>query len=203
MQIDNGTPFQAGYTVGLDTDGREHAVVVVKASYRFPEKHGAPCQPAEVQEPLLMADTFWGEPGFSAPRAEMDFARIKPRCDVLLEATAHAPGQRAVAAFQVGIRIGGWAKALDVVGDRVWLTGLGPPRISEPRPFVTMPLTYERAFGGTDRSDPAVADPFAYPPNPVGRGWHREENVGRLNGQPLPNLERPGTPVRVPWDNAA
>ncbi|MEM9793983.1 MAG: DUF2169 domain-containing protein, partial [Pseudomonadota bacterium] len=43
----------------------------------------------------------------------------------------------------------------------------------------------------------------AYPPNPVGRGWHREENVGRLNGQPLPNLERPGTPVRVPWDNAA
>jgi len=29
-----------------------------------------------------MANEFWGEPGFSSPRHEVDFALRKPRCDV-------------------------------------------------------------------------------------------------------------------------
>ena len=41
-----------------------------------------------------MADTFTGEPGFSAPVYEVDFAPRKPRCDVLLVGSAYAPEGR-------------------------------------------------------------------------------------------------------------
>lgn len=199
MELNNGTPYPAGFTLAMDSDGRPHAVVVVKGSFEFPERPHLPCLVSAQQEPLQMADTFWGEPGYSPPRQEMDFAHVKRHSDILLEASAHAPDGRPVERLQAGIRVGSWAKGVDVFGDRVWLSGTGPPKISAARPFVTMPLSYDRAFGGVDRSDPDDPAPEAYAPNPVGKGWHLPENAGRLNGQPLPNIETAGEPVEAPW----
>ncbi len=201
MHIDNETGYQAGFTAALDRDGRDHVVVVVKGSFDFPDRDGDPCRPADLQDPLVMADTFWAEPGFSAPRTEMDFAHVKPLCDILFDATAHAPDGKPATQFRAGARLGGWVKALDVVGDRVWLSGPTGPRISEARPFVAMPVTYDLAFGGVDRSDPNDEFPMSFGPNPVGRGWHRATNLAHLTGQFLPNFELPGQAVRQPWDS--
>ncbi|MEM9319516.1 MAG: DUF2169 domain-containing protein [Pseudomonadota bacterium] len=199
MDLDNGTPFPAAFTVVVDVEGREHAVVVVKGTFDFPDDPHKTCAPSAQPVPLILADTFWGEPGFSSPRAEMDFAHVKARCDVLLEATAHAPDGRATEQMRAGLRIGSWTKVIDVVGDRVWLGGLGAPGISAPRPFVQMPLSYDRAFGGVDGAEPDPDKADAYRANPVGRGWSRVENAARVNGVALPNLEDPADPVREPW----
>ena len=200
MELNNATPFPAAFTVSPDAGGREHLVVVVKGSFGFPSHSGAPCPVLDTQVPLLMADTFWGEPGFSAPRGEMDFAPSKPRCDILLEAQAHAPNARPSEEVLVGVRVGSWAKTLTVLGDRVWLGGLGTPRISAPKPFRTMPITYDRAFGGVDSAEPDPDAAGAFAANPVGRGWHRVENAGRVNGFSLPNVETPLDRVAAPWD---
>lgn len=203
MHLDNATVFPAAFTMAMDSDGRQHVVVVVKASFAFPENGGATCPVAEDQDPLLMADTFWGDPGHSAPRAEMDFAHIKAHCDVLIEARAHTPNGRPAEQVRVGAKVGGWTKTLDVFGDRVWLSGVGAPSISAQRPFQTMAINYDRAFGGVDRADPDTDPPFANLDNPVGRGWHRAENVARLNGQPLPNIELVSEKVTLPWGTYA
>jgi hypothetical protein len=197
MELINATKFQAAYTMGTDPSAREHIVVAVKGTFAFPERDGDVCPLADEQVPLVMADEYWGEPGYSSPRYEVDFALRKPKCDVLLNATAHAPGGRAAERVRVGVKIGAWSKVIDVVGDRIWLqrgATLGP---SAPEPFVALPLTYERAFGGVDDTDPERPD--AYMPNPIGRGHGLVRSGERVTGRPLPNTEEPGQPVTVPW----
>lgn len=198
MNLLNATPLQAGWTLGMDPSGREHVVVVAKATFLVPDDGGpAPLAPPESQVPLLYADTFTGAPGFSAPVAEADFAPRKPRCDILLEAVAHAPEGRAAARVPVGIRVGAWRKAFHAVGDRVWVQRGATPGPGEPAPFLTMPLTYDRAFGGTDDTDPEASE--ADRRNPVGRGFGLPRSGLCLLGRPLPNTEDPADPVTLPW----
>ena len=82
MELINATRFQAAYTMGTDPTAREHIVVAVKGTFAFPERDGEVCPLADEQVPLVMADEYWGEPGYSAPRYEVDFALRKPaaRC---------------------------------------------------------------------------------------------------------------------------
>jgi hypothetical protein len=82
-----------------------------------------------------------------------------------------------------------------VVGDRVarFADG-GPPSFTDPEPFTTMQLRYERAYGGTDvYSDPKV--PYPYPRNPLGRGFVVRNTARTVDGLSLPNLEDPLAPL--------
>ena len=120
MELLNGTRMKAAYTMGVKPDGREHLVVAVKGTFTIPSDPSKVPELASSQVDLVMADEFSGEPGFSAPRRETDFAPFKPRCDVLLDGCAHAPAGKPTARVQVGIRIGRLTKSFDVVGDRMW-----------------------------------------------------------------------------------
>ncbi len=73
MQITNGTNMLTGYTMGMKPDGRECIVLVIKATFDIPA-HGQPLRLAKEQAPLVMADEFTGEPGYSATLYEVDYA---------------------------------------------------------------------------------------------------------------------------------
>ncbi len=95
----------------------------------------------------------------------------------------------------MAFRVGPVGKALRAVGDRAWLKRGGGIAPTRPLPFERMPLTYERAFGGWDRSCPDSARHTFEPRNPVGVGFrapdgHFEEGIR------LPNIEDPHDPVR-------
>jgi len=195
MELINSTRMIAGYTLGLEPSGRELLVVVVKGTFRIPSRSGETLRLHEEQAPLVMSDVFFGEPGLSAPRYEVDFAPRKHRCDVLLNATAYAPEGRPATRVTVGARIGAWSKSFDVVGDRVWEAGLGGIGASVTTPFVQMPISYDRAFGGTDSKSEDPADHAAYMLNPVGRGFHKRLKSEWVDGSPLPNTEETGNAV--------
>jgi len=195
MELINSTRMIAGYTMGMEPTGRELLVVVVKGTFRIPAQSGEPLRLHEEQAPLVMSDVFFGEPGLSAPSYEMDFAPRKHRCDVLLNATAYAPEGRPVTRVTVGARVGSWSKSFDVVGDRVWEAGLGGIGASATTPFVQMPISYDRAFGGTDNKSENPADHDAYMLNPVGRGFHKQLKSEWVDGSPLPNTEETGHAV--------
>jgi hypothetical protein len=199
MELINETSLIAGYNVGLEPGGRELLVVVVKGTFTLPRAGDAPAL-NDKQVALVMADVFRGEPGKTAPVFEADFAPRKQRCDVLLIGSAHAPGGQAVRRMRVRMKVGSIEKAADVVGDRVWRVGLAGITASSPEPFESMPLTYDRAFGGTD--DVATHDEQheAYFANPVGRGWRKNLGTSQVEGTPLPNLEVPGRDLRLPTD---
>ena len=200
MELVNATRMVAGYNLGVEPSGRELLVVVAKGTFRIPppdapegsfELHAA-------QLPLIMVDTFTGEPGLSAPVSEVDFAPRKPRCDILLLGSAYAPQGRPATRVEVGMRVGNWSKTMAVVGPRHWECGLSGATPTPPSVFVRQPISYDVAFGGTDLLHEDPARHAAFMPNPAGRGFHRHIRVEWVEGRPLPATEEVDRSVRDP-----
>lgn len=199
MLILNRTGYPTQFTMARDVAGREFLLLVVKATFDFPDTPDRDPHPARVQRPLVMADEYTGAPGFSAPLWESDFAFRKARCDVVLNGAAHAPGGRPVERVRVGLAVGSWRKQFDVVGQREWRM-LGPSAVAtRPYPFTRQPFSYDTAFGGPDRSQPDDPAPPVNRENPVGVGWAAVRAGGRISGIPLPNTEAPDDPVTSPF----
>jgi hypothetical protein len=197
MELLNATKMQAGYTMGMQPDGRELLVVVVKGTFGIPKGAEEP-KLAEEQFPLVEADTFTGEPGLSAPIYESDYNPVKPRCDVLLRGSAYAPYGMPAERVSVSLRVGHMRKQFDVVGNRVWRSDIFGATATEPEPFTVMPISYDLAFGGVDNlnSDPSKHE--AYVSNPIGRGFYPKSKTEQIDGKPLPNTEEPGKPIVSP-----
>lgn len=188
-----------GYTIGMEPSGREFLICVIKGTFVLPAS-GAELRLHEVQQPLVLADTFTGEPGYSAPVLEADFVLRKPSCDVMLNGSAYAPAGRAAARTTVEVHVGTMHKSFDVVGDRHWHSTPRGPVASRPTEFDRMPITYDRAFGGSNRSSQDPGQHSAYAPNPVGTGWLAPGDRRRVA---LPNTEAKGQPVASPHGSYA
>lgn len=202
MELLNATRMVAGFNLGVEPSGRELLVVVAKGTFRIPP----PDAPDgivlhEAQLPLVMADTFTGAPGLSAPVYEVDFAPRKPRCDILLLGSAYAPGGRPTSRVEVGLRVGNWSKTFAVVGPRQWECGMAGVGSTPPGVFVRRPISYDVAFGGVDLLHEDPAQHAAFMANPVGRGFHRHMRVEWVEGRPLPATEEIDHAVRAPDGN--
>lgn len=197
MEFINATRMVAGYNMGMEPSGRELLVVVIKSTFAMP-KPGEPVRLHPEQLPLVMADTFTGEPGFSAPIHEVDFAPRKHACDVLLLGSAYAPRGKPTTRTHVSLTVGAMHKTIDVVGDRVWRSGLTSVTASDPKAFTVMPLSYDVAFGGVDQEHEDPKKHGAFVRNPVGRGYRKHMNSAWVDGRPLPNTEKAGEGVTWP-----
>lgn len=185
MDLRNSTPFAAERFL-FTQRGLETLLVVVKATFEL----GPAEKVAEQQVPVVPADTYAGDPAKTAIAEASDAAPFKPAADVLVRGHAYTqPGKRSEAL--VGFQLGPLRKTARVVGDRIH-ERLGA---SAPAPFEKLPLSWERAFGGTDDSDPARMARFEE--NPVGRGF-RPAHSKRPSSTLLPNIEAPGEPVNAP-----
>lgn len=196
MFVVNPTSYVAGWNVGHQPDGREVAVVVVKGTFVLSACDGRAVPLADRQQALHEADVFARDPARNAPIHENDFAPFKPQCDVLLHATAHAPDGRPVRKLEAGFLVGNCRKALAVLGHREWSKKALALTATEPIPFLSQEISYDKAFGGTD-IDPADPTRIAmYRTNPSGIGYCRFKQ--NLAGMPLPVTEEIGQPVNSP-----
>ncbi|NUP06048.1 MAG: DUF2169 domain-containing protein [Polyangiaceae bacterium] len=181
--LHNRTRFVAERTFARDRDGAEVLLVVVKATFTISHDHAprvAPRQASIAHTPRYRAD-----PARSSLLHEADFALEKRRTDVLLVGNAHARDGIPTIATEVRVRVGKWQKRVAVFGDRRWTRVLGGLRLGKPEPFTSMPLSYERAFGGAGHRE-----------NPVGVG--AERLAGALESTPVPNLEDRQDPLTLP-----
>lgn len=193
-QIDNQTALAVSFSAASDENGRPLLVVFVQATYAIAPGR-APTLSDEQPETSLVGE-LWGEDSaVSSYRIEPAYAFMKPATDVVLLGQAHAPA-RPVTELEVAFRVGALGKTLRVIGDRSWVRANGVVGATRPQPFVQMPLSYERAFGGWDRSH---ADPASHgfePRNPIGVGY-RTTDLRFEEGIALPNLEDPRDPIRT------
>jgi hypothetical protein len=199
MELLNSTKMLAGYTMGMKPSGREMLVVAIKGTFSIPKRHGEQPQLTEQQIPLIEADTFTGEPGYSAPEREIDYAPIKQRCDVLLNGCAYAPNSKLTSKVQVGLKIGQMEKSFNVIGKRFWeagATGTGP---GYPGLFERLPITYDNAYGGVDNFLKDKSKHSAYMPNPVGTGYHKQQADYLVDKTPMPNTEELNNPIKMPY----
>ena len=187
--LENQTPFAAERGFLQDRTGAMVWIVAIKGTFVIgPDgEFKAAAEPL----PVELLPKYRGEPGLSSLLSEAELTLPKPSTDVLLQGSAHAPSAKAAASVDVRLAVGGIDKTLRVFGDRVWKEGIFGPTMTAPEPFVTMPIIYERAFGGTEPKEKAP-DPLKRPAarrNPVGTGFciKQEDATGRK----LPNIEDP------------
>ena len=196
MELLNATKMHAAYTMGMQPDGRELLVVVIKGTFVIP-LHGEKPALCDEQVGLIEADVFTGEPGFSAPLYESDYAPVKPRCDVILNGSAYAPGGHPTERVTVSLSIGQVRKGFDVVGDRFWRRDVFGFTPTQPQLFTVMPISYDNAFGGVDYLNPDPGKRDAYLWNPVGKGFCPKSNA-YIEAKAVPNTEQSGRPIGSP-----
>jgi hypothetical protein len=194
LEFDNGTPFPAAAVPGTDKNGRDFVTVVIKGTFALGARGEAP-SPAGEQMLFLWADEHYGKPGESSVKYESDACPAKPGTDVVLVGQAYAP-RGSKKSVDVTLRVGPLAQVVRVFGDRRWHRRFWSWKISAPRPFDTMPLVYERAFGGADVTHRNPAKHGYERRNPMGTGFAMSKSKARLKNLALPNLEDPRRPIR-------
>ena len=167
-----------GWTIHSFKTGERSACFAVKTTYQL---HNG-VEPVSADEP----DPVSGDqPGDGDPTKALlyptDFAPFKPRADLVVLATAYAPGNRPVSRLPVRIKVGPVDKTLFAYGPRAWFREpSGGHGTTEPQPVVTLPITYQNAFGGATSKR-----------NPTGRGVDTDD---------LPQIEDPRRLVASPGD---
>lgn len=192
--LNNKTPFAVGKAWGRDINGWHQWIVAVKATYRI-NTEGEPLL-AEEQPPPLLAPEYFGEPGQSSLKYEADLIPSKPGTDILVNGTAYSPGGKPCTEFVTALKINGKQKAIKVLGERRWEQGLMGWKASSPKPVTSVPVRYEKAYGGFDNHDPNPKKQHWDPRNPVGLGIHNSQQI--KEGDPLHQLEHlHGTPEKA------
>lgn len=102
MEFRNHTPFPALAFDGLDQHGQEFHVVVVRQTLDITP---AGLVYADEQAPLCEVDEWLGESNRSPLYQESDLCQYKPRCDVVVHGTAHAPGGKAARSWNVRLQM--------------------------------------------------------------------------------------------------
>lgn len=156
--LENRTPFSATTHVQLAADGQEVLLALVSASFVSTD-FDARLEVAPAQLPVHLADVPAGDPAFSSTLHEADVVVHKPVSEVLVLGEAFAP--EGAASVEVGLEAGDVSKRLVVSGDRLRVAGGWSPA----QPFERMPITWERAYGGT------IEDGRCERRNPVGIGY--------------------------------
>ena len=165
----NRTGYAAERNWTRDRDGIHWWVVAVRATFQV--GGGGRLELGDEQPPPVLAPEYFGEPGASSLRYDSDLLSVKPGTDVIVHASAHAPGGRAAATVAVAVRVGALEKRLVVHGDRVYYRGTSGLTTTAPRPFAERPIRYEMAFGGRDLGDPDPRNHRIDDRNPVGVGF--------------------------------
>ncbi len=105
-------------------------------------------------------EPFHDESQASIGRANL-LAPYKPRVDVVVVGHAYAPPGADVDRLLLRVRLGDFAKAISVTGDRLWLRDGARWGSSPPRTFSRMLLVPERALRSAE--NPVGLDPAAIP----------------------------------------
>lgn len=192
MFVKNSTALPVALPRGSFLDGISVAAVVATLPFRLTDqalerwegpRSSLPCDPPAVTDKAL-----WE--GASLTVAGKVFG----------------PG-RAPHAAPVELRVGERTRRLKVSGDRTWVRNAGKLIASLPVPWDSMPLCWERAFGGAFEMPAGPLGPkklphpggrFVHPLNPHGKGYCLDES--RAEGGPLPNIELAGEPLLRPID---
>jgi hypothetical protein len=204
LELKNRTPFATALVPVIDVHGKEGATVIVKGTFLLPASRSAsaPLAVHEQQAKIELGDVPFGDPpDKSSLRYAAESCPAKAATDVALVGQAYASRGRDEP-VDVVVRIGPVAKMARVFGDRQWGKAAGRWRPSEPKPFDTMPLVFERAFGGWDTTSPDPRKHDFDSRNPVGVGFAASRSPNP-EGHPLPNLEDPRFLIAAPKDRPA
>lgn len=213
MSVDNRTPFPALAFRQFTLDGDLAGIVVARGTFKLAD--GGPLQIAEDQYPLVMSDTYEGDPHLTPQLACTDLAPFKPGTDVTFQGATFPPDGKPAHSWTCGLKVGPVSKRLRVHGPRVWRAhthktwrglidrtkedALDHWELTEGEPIEYLPLDWRSALGGEDNgeTDPALLQ------NPLGRGLVDPQSYLDQREWAAPQIEDEAYPIRQIGDRPA
>lgn len=196
-------------------EGRRRVGLVLKRTYVFRDGGGCDVADEDQQEDVSFEEEPYDDlepPHVSPVRIDNDMLAFRPKTDLIVQGNAYTYFS-GINTTHVSVRVGGFERSIRVYGERRLVRGLdGKLRFTLPEPFDTIPVRYDRAYGGVDvtafRRHPApkmlrelaqtmpdtpidTDTPFHYARNPCGRGFLIEDDEESLAAVEVPNLEFP------------
>lgn len=147
MLFRNYTPFPPLQFESRDEKRNDFGVIVLRGTFQI--EPGKRLRLVQQQDPLVMADEYYGEPGASSIRFESSIAPYKPRTDVIVNATAYSPSGKPEKEWTVSVQFGRIKKELRVTGPRRWEKGFTGWTLTPIEPVSSVPVRYEYAYGGS------------------------------------------------------
>ncbi len=191
LQLNNNTPFATKMALFPDEQGVDTLYLLVRASFNI----GKDWTLCNEQAPPVEADIYRGEPNDSSIKYASDMHTGKAASDIIVLGKACAHDRQEVQQLDASVTVGKVSKTVRVFGNRQWING----HISKPEAFTTMPIIYEKAFGGVDKSQAEA--PVSFDKNPIGQGFNKHQSADSMNGTILPNLEDPQNLIKEFKDN--
>lgn len=192
--INNTSPYAAESIIAPD----KSVAAIVKVTCTFSPDGGVGIAPD--QKPVLFGDVYAGDPGRSSIKYASDAVPEKSSTDISLIGHAYAPDKTPVSKLATALQAGNNHKIVHVTGDRFWKWSLISITKTRPRPFLKMPLVYERAFGGKDFTHKKEKKHEVYPANPVGTGFVVNKTKQNINALRLANLENRKNEIKNWYD---
>ncbi len=189
MEFTNDTTLPAALARGSTSEREMVGVAAMKVTCRVEEGRLVRCADANAWPVFETPFAFGGV----TLGPDVDFR--KRATDLIVFGSAFAPGGEPVTRMQLGIYCGAIRFELDVFGDRYWQKRGRKVLMTDAEPFTTMPLTNDRAYGGVGYHDGL---PVPHSVNPRGRGFCM--TADDTHDKPLPNLERPESPI-ASWED--
>jgi uncharacterized protein YjbI with pentapeptide repeats len=158
-----------------DTDGRPQLIVSALMGFSLTQ-----------HRQLLEEDVVWQLLySHTTEHSVCDLWMAKPRAEVLV--WGHAHSRQPTTQMQVTVKCGSVSRTLQVWGDRQWKPGLLGWKATQATAFTSMPLVWERSFGGE-----------GWHSCPLGVGWDSAQRLAKGEFAPLPNIEAIGDGMRTP-----
>lgn len=188
MRLIDETPFESDLARTILSEDVMAATLVTKATYAMLDDGRLELTRKQQRVQLRQSEID----GVEFPP---DAGYGKRGVDVLAVARGFAPSGTPARSIMAGLSINDTYLGVAVIGDRRWEKRWPGHIASDPAPFVEMPITWSRAYGGYARvkgSDVPCVD------NMLGKGYVLEQDAAE--GVALPNIESPAQLIRRPSD---
>jgi hypothetical protein len=172
MEYRNYTPFPSIPFESHDEQHRRFGVAVVQGTFDI--KHRDLLRISQEQEPLVMADEYFGDELSTSIKRETCLIPFKTGTDVLVTADAFSPTRRPETSWPIRLQFGSLDIQTTVTGPRHWYHRLGQYRLSDITAIEQVPLRYEYAYGGKYIDE--EGDLQSWPDNPVGLGFLSDDH---------------------------
>ncbi len=182
LQLENKTPFAANITVLPNEEGLDTLFIMARATFKI----GSRWVLVEEQPMPVEVDEYYGEPGETSIHYPSEYHLGKLATDIIVLGDAHVPQDQQAKTLDVSLTVGELSKTVKILGDRVWQNGIP----SQPQPFTSMPLSYEKAYGGVCKAEDGSLL-SGEERNPIGVGYLGDYKEADMEGTPLPNIEDP------------
>lgn len=192
LNISNKTPFETSLTLVTGRDGQDLCVVYFSASCELRNGRWSVC---DEQMMAPMVDEPWDPDTPSSIKLPSQLAFDKPATDVIVLGDVVSPQNQPTEMMDVGVEVADRSVWLRVFGERVWHRG----RVSKPKPFQRVALSWENAFGGSEK---VGGQDLSYEHNALGKGWRPDQfkQTEDYQGVLLPNIEWPQHLLQSPFE---